>query len=121
MKHRNSQYRQKMSRIIDEISTVLFRAGAQEVSLRAKKEPDGMRLLVQADYAPAERAHLEHLCSLLQPAFRDPALAETFWNLAGLDLEEDESSELTLVGQILDAASFELSDKSITLDLFVCH
>ena len=48
MKQRHPQARQKMSRIIDEIGAALFACGATEVSLRLKKEPEGLRLLVQS-------------------------------------------------------------------------
>ena len=42
MKQRHPQARQKMSRIIDEIGAALFACGATEVSLRLKKEPEGL-------------------------------------------------------------------------------
>ena len=83
MKQRHPQARQKMSRIIDEIGAALFACGATEVSLRLKKEPEGLRLLVQSDYTAENRPKLERLSKLLQPEIRDPALAETFWELAG--------------------------------------
>ncbi len=118
MKHRHSQTRQKMSHIIDEIGTALFGAGAKEVSLRLQKEPEGFHLQVQADYEPAHRAQLETLCRLLQPEIRDPALAETYWELAGCDLDSGEG-ELSLVGQILDRAEIDLQPGTIEMRLFV--
>ena len=118
MKQRHPQTRQKMSRVIDEIGAALFACGAGELSLRLKKEPEGLRLLVQGDYAPENRAKLERLCSLLQPEIRDPALAETFWELAGADLDDD-TSELSLVGQILDRAQIRLSEAAVEMDLFI--
>ena len=109
MKQRHPQARQKMSRIIDEIGAALFACGATEVSLRLKKEPEGLRLLVQSDYTAENRPKLERLSKLLQPEIRDPALAETFWELAGADLAHD-TSELALVGQILDGAHVAIED-----------
>ena len=118
MKQRNPQTRQKMSRVIDEIGAALFACGASEVSLRLKKEPEGLRLLVQGNYTPENRPKLERLAKLLQPEIRDPALAQTFWELAGADLADD-TSELALVGQILDDASVTLTDDSVEMELFV--
>ena len=118
MKQRHPQARQKMSRIIDEIRAALFACGALELSLRLKKGPEGLRLLVQSDYIAVNRPKLERLSKLLQPEIRDPALAETFWELAGADLAPD-TSELALVGQILDSAHVTLQDSRIELDLFV--
>ena len=120
MKHRHSRTRQKMSRIIDEIGAALFALGAAELSLRVKKEPEGMRLLVQGNYAPSFQAQAERLASLLQPEIRDPALAETYWELAGSDLDTG-TSELALVGQILDDAHVALHDGQIELNLFIAR
>lgn len=121
MKQRHPQARQKMSRVIDEIGAALFACGATEVSLRLKKEPEGLRLLVQGDYLPGQppeaRAGWE---KLLQPEIRDPALAETFWELAGADLAHD-TSELALVGQILDDARVVLGEQSVEMELFVAR
>lgn len=120
MKQRHPQTRQKMSRIIDEI-------GAGAVCLRrdggfspAEKEPEGLRLLVQSDYTAEHRPKLERLSKLLQPEIRDPALAETFWELAGADLAHD-TSELALVGQILDGAHVAIEDAGVSMDLFVAR
>lgn len=120
MKQRHPQARQKMSRIIDEIGAALFACGATELSFRLKKEPEGLRLLVQGDYDAACRVKMERLAKLLQPEIRDPALAETFWELAGADLAHD-TSELALVGQILDDARVTLGEQSVELELFVAR
>lgn len=120
MKQRHPQARQKMSRVIDEIGAALFACGATEVSLRLKKEPEGLRLLVQGDYSTGNRPKLERLSKLLQPEIRDPALAETFWELAGVDLADD-TSELALVGQILDDARVTLGDTQVEMELFVAR
>ena len=120
MKQRHPQARQKMSRVIDEIGAALFACGATEGSLRLKKEPEGLRLLVQGDYSTGNRPKLERLSKLLQPEIRDPALAETFWELAGADLADD-TSELALVGQILDDARVVLGEQSVEMELFVAR
>ena len=104
MKQRHPQARQKMSRIIDEIGAALFACGATEVSLRLKKEPEGLRLLVQSDYTAENRPKLERLSKLLQPA----------------DLAHD-TSELALVGQILDGAHVAIEDAGVSMDLFVAR
>ena len=69
---------------------------------------------------PVNRPKLERLGKLLQPEIRDPALAETFWELAGADLADD-TSELALVGQILDDARVTLGDTQVEMELFVAR
>lgn len=120
MKQRHPQARQKMSRVIDEIGAALFACGATEVSLRLKKEPEGLRLLVQGDYLPGQPPEARAAGKALPAEIRDPALAETFWELAGADLAHD-TSELALVGQILDDARVVLGEQSVEMELFVAR
>lgn len=47
-------------------------------------------------------------------------MAETFWELAGADLAHD-TSELALVGQILDDARVVLGEQSVEMELFVAR
>lgn len=120
MKHRHSRTRQKMSRIIDELGAALFDVGAADLSLHLQKEPEGLRLQVLSDFDPSRRTQVERLCRLLQPEIRDPALAETFWALAGSDLESG-TSEISLVGQLLDSARITLEERTVRMELFVCR
>ena len=55
---------------------------------------------------------------LLQPQVRDPALVESYWELAG-GAQYSSESELALVGQMLDAAIVEVTDGHVRMDLFI--
>lgn len=50
--------RRKMSHIIDELYTAMFRAGAKDVDLHLRREEKGLRLLVTSDYVPEHRHDL---------------------------------------------------------------
>ena len=109
MKQRHPQARQKMSRVIDEIGAALFACGATEVSLRLKKNRKDCAFWFREIIFRSTARSSSGSGKLLQPEIRDPALAETFWELAGADLADD-TSELALVGQILDDARVALGD-----------
>lgn len=110
--------RRKMSRVIDELYTALFRAGGGEVELRLVKEESGLRLFVRGDFPPESRKLMERMAEMLQPAVRNPALVEAYWELAGGD-QYTSDSELSLVGQMLDEAKVEVLDGRVEMDLYM--
>lgn len=118
MKKRMHQARMKMSCVIDELYTALFQAGGREVELRLVKEDGGLRLVVRGDYAPENRRLMERMAEILQPAVRNPALVETYWELAGGDRYTSDS-ELSLVGQMLDSARVEVREAEVEMDLYL--
>lgn len=110
--------RRKMSHVIDELYTALFRAGGKEVEMKLRREEKGLRLLCRGDFAPEYRRELERMAELLTPAVRSPALVEAYWELAGGD-QYTSDSEMSLVGQMLDEVRVEFEGDSIALDLFL--
>lgn len=110
--------RRKMSHVIDELYTALFRAGGKEVELKLCREEKGLRLIGRGDFAPEYKKDLERMAELLTPAVRSPALVEAYWELAGGD-QYTSDSEMSLVGQMLDEVKVELTEKAVALDLFL--
>ena len=118
MKKHMHMARRRMSHVIDELYTALFRAGGREVELRLVKEEAGLRLLVRGDFAPENQTLMERMGERLQPSVRNPALVETYWELAGGD-QYTSDSELALVGQMLDGASIEVGPGRVSMDLYL--
>lgn len=112
--------RRKMSHIIDEIYTALLHYGSEEVELRIAREPDGLRLFVQADFHAEYRREIERMGELLQPAVRSEAMVEMYWELAGEDQYTSES-EMSLVGQMADEAALTIEGKKVEIELFVAY
>lgn len=110
--------RRRMSHVIDELYTALFRAGAKHVDLRLSKEENGLRLFVKGDYLPEHRHEIDSMAELLQPAVRDMGMVEAFWELAGGD-QYTSDSELSLVGQILDDAKVTVKDDFVEMELYL--
>ena len=110
--------RRKMSHIIDEVYTAMFRFGAKDVDLHMKKEENGLRLLIISDYLPEHKKDLEYTLTKLHPEVRNPALVEAYWELAGGD-QYTGDSEMTLVGQMLDDAKVSIGDDRVEMELFL--
>lgn len=110
--------RRRMSHVIDELYTSLFRAGCHEVNIRLTREENGLRLFVEGDYTPEHRAELERMAKLLRPEVRDMGLVEEYWELAGDD-QCTPDSELVLVGQIVDDAKITIDERSVALELYL--
>ncbi len=110
--------RRRMSHVIDELYTVMLRAGGKEVDLRLSKEENGLRLFVKGDYAPEHRHEMERMAEMLRPAVRDMGLVEAFWELAGGD-QYTSDSELALVGQIIDSAEVTIGENMVEMELYL--
>lgn len=118
MKKHAHMTRRKMNHVIDELYTALFRAGGKEVDLHLTKEEAGLRLAVTGDFDPAHRHQMERMAEILQPPVRNPALVETYWELAGGD-QYTSDSELSLVGQMLDEAEVFVGDGVVRMELYL--
>lgn len=118
MKKRMHMARRRMNHIISELNHALLLAGCREIDLRLIREEAGLRLMMEASFSPEHRSAMERMSALLQPAVRDPALVETYWELAGED-QYTSDSEMALVGQMLDRTRVELAGSQVKLDLYV--
>ena len=112
--------RRKMSHIVDEIYTALLHYGSEEVQLRICRESDGLRLFAAADFNSEYRTDIERMGELLQPAVRNEAMVEMYWELAGEDQYTSES-EMSLVGQMADEATLKLENNKVEIEIFVAY
>ena len=118
MKKRMHLARRRMNHILSELNHALLLAGCREIELRLIREEAGLRLRIRTEFAPENRQVMERMASLLQPAVRDPALVETYCDLAGED-QYTSDSEMALVGQMLDGAAVELDGAAVEMNLYI--
>lgn len=118
MKKRMNLARRRMSLVISELNHVLLLAGGREIELRLTREDSGLRLRVQGDFAQDHLHEIERMSTLLQPAVRDPALVETYWELAGGN-QYTGDSELALVGQMLDTSEVVVEGNQVRMNLYL--
>lgn len=110
--------RRRMSHVIDELYTALFRAGGKEVDIHLVKEEEGLRLFVKGDYSAEHRHEMERMAEMLQPKVRDLAMVEAYWELVGGD-QYTSDSELALVGQIIDGVKIDLRETEVEMELYL--
>lgn len=107
-----------MSHVMDEISTALLLAGGTEMNWSVRREAEGFRLQVKGNFDPEHRGEMVRMAELLQPAVRNPAMVEEFWELAGGD-QYTTDSELVLVGQMVDTAAVEVEQEDLSMELSI--
>ena len=112
--------RRRMSHVIDELYTALFRAGGKEVDFRLVKEEDGLRLFIKGEYSPEHRHDIERMAEMLQPKVRDLGMVEAYWELAGGD-QYTSDSEMSLVGQMADEATLTIDGRKVEIEIFVAY
>ena len=110
--------RRRMNHVISELSNAMLLAGGRQIDMHLLREENGLRLRIEGDFSPEHQRGMELMARLLQPKVRDPALVETYWELAGGDQYTSES-ELALVGQMLDAAVVDVSEGHVRMDLYI--
>lgn len=103
----------KVARIVDELTTFFLEKGAKDINLDIKVL-EGKEIITIKAY-PVEQIErvIEDLQKMLSYP-RESELEEYYWELAG---ECDYSSELAIIGGMIDTASIDYDDDSICLEL----
>lgn len=105
----------KAARIIEELTMYFLALGATHVESSIDKEGRKGTIHFQANYDPQYRYRLDNLESLLnQPKNR--GMEDLYWELAGSG-DPGESSQLLLVGMMIDRAQIQLEDSRVSLVL----
>ncbi len=107
----------KMSKIIDELMSLFFSAGAGEIKIDLKKKSEGYELTLESDYDPAERKKIRDLDKFLNVTEKNEGLEEFFWQLAGVS-SFGHDSELHLIGQMVDQVQLDIESRKVKLALF---
>lgn len=103
----------KVSRIADELITFFLEHHAKEIKLNVKDLQDREVITIKA--SPVD--HLNEVIEDLEKVLsypRESEMEEYFWELAG---ECDYSSELALVGSMIDRANIDYEEDYICLEL----
>ena len=110
--------RRRMNLVASELTNALLLMGGRKIDMSLLREDNGLRLRIEGDFTPEHQRSIERMARLLQPQVRDPALVESYWELAGGDQYTSES-EMALVGQMLDAAKVEVTEGHVRMDLYL--
>jgi hypothetical protein len=107
----------KISRIVDELTTLFLKKDTNEVDFKIKKEPDQTVIEIIDYRTHFEDAYIEQLRETLNIQ-RQWEIEEYYWQLTG---ETDYDEELCLVGVMIDEAIVEKRDGNLYMRLVRYH
>lgn len=106
----------KVAKIVEELTMYFFTAGADTVRSGIKREGNLVTITFAANYSPEYEEKLLSLDRYLNEPKND-GIEDIYWELAGSG-EPGETSQLLLVGMMVDRASVSLRDGWAELTLY---
>lgn len=111
-----SHNEKKLANIIEELTMFFFSIGATDIRSGIHVENQSAEIDFTADY---QREYSDRLDSL-EKYFNEPkneALEDFYWELTGTG-DPGESSQLLMVGMMIDRAEVEIGEKQVRLRLY---
>ena len=108
--------RKKIGKIVEELTMYFFAVGAKTIESKIEKNDKLFTIHFSADYDPGFNENLKSLDKYLNEPKND-SVEDIYWELAGSG-DPGESSQLLLLGMMLDKAEVDISDDKIYLKLY---
>lgn len=108
--------RKKVAKIIEELTMYFFTAGADRISSDIKKDGNQVLITFRSNYQP----DCEHMLENLEEYLNEPkntGIEDIYWELAGSG-DPGESSQLLLVGMMVDKAIVQREPDQVVLTLY---
>lgn len=106
----------KVAKIVEELTMFFFSVGANLIESSIKRDGDYGTIHFCADYNQEYRGNLHYLEKYLNQE-RNEALEDIYWELVGSS-EPGESSQLLLIGTMIDKADINITDEKVELTLY---
>lgn len=106
----------KLGKIVEELTMFFFSVGGCNISSKIEKEGRRVRISFESDYAPEYRGNLESLPKYLNEP-RNEGMEDIYWELAGSG-DPGESSQLLLIGVMIDKAEIQIEEEKVRLKLY---
>ena len=106
---------EKAGKIVAELSMYFMALGATRVDSSIVLEDRHGRITFEANYPPEQRGKLQELECLNQQ--RNNGIEEIYWELAGVGSHGD-SSQLLLIGTMIDKAEISIGEGIVKLALY---
>lgn len=107
--------KKKLARIVEELTVYFFALGADRISSEVTLEDNHAVITFRANYHPDYEEKLSGMEACLSRQ-RDEGFEDIYWNLAGSG-DVGESSQLLLVGLMVDSAQVRMEDGFVNLTL----
>lgn len=106
----------KTAKIVEELTMFFFALEATYIDARIEREENRAIIKVESDFSPAYADKLSNLDQYLNGKKND-GMGDIYWELAGSG-DPGETSQLLLVGMMIDRAEIQIAKNHVKLTLF---
>ncbi len=106
----------KTAKIVEELTMFFFALEASYIDTRIERRENEVTIRLEADFNPAFAEKLSHLDHYLNGQKND-GMGDIYWALAGSG-DPGETSQLLLVGMMIDRAVIELGENRVKLTMY---
>lgn len=106
----------KVAKIIEELTMFFFSLGADEIETKIKREENTDIIRFRSNFDVDYKEELHYLEKYLNKEKND-GLEDIYWELAGSG-DPGESSQLLLIGMMIDKAEINIGERTVELKLY---
>lgn len=106
----------KVAKIVEELTIFFFTIGGKEMKSGITKMENEAKISFQSDYRPEFERSIDHLEEALQEP-KNEGMEDIYWELAGSG-DPGESSQLLLIGMMVDRYEIQRQDGWVNLTLY---
>lgn len=106
----------KVAKIVEELTMYFFAIGADRMESGIEKTGNHVTIQFRSNYHPDYRERLHSLEEYLNEPKND-GIEDIYWELAGSG-DPGETSQLLLVGMMIDRAEIEMEEEFVNLRLY---
>ena len=106
----------KVAKIVEELTMFFFSIGADRMESGIRRDGNQVMITFEANYQPG----YEHRIHSLEKYMNEPkneGIEDIYWELAGSG-DPGETSQLLLIGMMIDRAEIEKGDHQVKLTLY---
>ncbi|WP_410495911.1 hypothetical protein QTL86_20295 [Cellulosilyticum sp. ST5] len=105
----------KLAKIVEELTIFFFGIGGNDISSRIQENNDTAIITFTSNYDLALAHKLDAMEDFLNREKND-SVEDVYWELVGLG-EPGETSQLLLIGMMVDKASVHINENYVTIEL----
>lgn len=106
----------KIGKIVEELTMFFFSVGAEHIQTGIDRQGNQVKITMESDYTHDCEYGLHRLKEYLNEP-KNAGVEDIYWELAGSG-DPGESSQLLLVGMMLDKAVVEITPQKVKLELY---
>lgn len=106
----------KTAKIVEELTMFFFALEATYIDTRIERKENQATIRLEADFNPSFSDKLSNLDQYLVGRKND-GMGDLYWELAGSG-DPGETSQLLLIGMMIDRAEIEVKENRVNLTLF---